>query len=233
MTRTKKPPKSCYACNKRKVSLEHVPPQCFFPKGVYLKSGQDLRKNLITVPSCDEHNIEKSKDDLYLLYTILVFYKNNTVAQNYFSKKVLSALKKAPHLVSLFGPMQPVVVNGELTASYTINKERLDRALESVARALYFHHYQEKWTFPIDVFCPDSLVLNPEQMQSINAESQALGLKLEEGSSKRASFWRESRGVSLSGPARPTTRYFYLENGLLWRSCRIWGGFNRTSPGFL
>ncbi|WKJ89103.1 hypothetical protein QZJ86_13855 [Methylomonas montana] len=48
----------CYFCNAKKTSMEHLPPKCFFPKG--------KRNNLITVPSCDEHNSSKSMNDEYI-----------------------------------------------------------------------------------------------------------------------------------------------------------------------
>lgn len=50
--------KICYRCNNIATSVEHVPAKCFFPK--------EHRKNLITVPSCEQHNNETSKDDEYV-----------------------------------------------------------------------------------------------------------------------------------------------------------------------
>jgi len=48
----------CYFCGKESTGVEHIPPKSFFPKGNRIK--------LITVPSCDEHNQEKSTDDEYI-----------------------------------------------------------------------------------------------------------------------------------------------------------------------
>lgn len=52
----------CYACENEATSVEHTPPKCIFPQ---LKDfpHKNLRRNLITVPSCDRHNSAKSKDD--------------------------------------------------------------------------------------------------------------------------------------------------------------------------
>lgn len=59
----------CYWCGWVATSSEHVPPKCLFPeskdvKGIYDRS---FRNNLITVPSCDKHNMKKSHDDEYLM----------------------------------------------------------------------------------------------------------------------------------------------------------------------
>ncbi|AXH64146.2 MULTISPECIES: hypothetical protein [Providencia] len=43
----------CYYCGNPATTREHVPPKCFFPKG----------SNLITVPSCEIHNNDKSHID--------------------------------------------------------------------------------------------------------------------------------------------------------------------------
>lgn len=53
--------KKCYFCGKTSTSNEHVPPRNLFPKG------QKYRYNLITVPSCDEHNSDKSDLDNRML----------------------------------------------------------------------------------------------------------------------------------------------------------------------
>jgi hypothetical protein len=65
----------CYYCGKEQTSVEHIPPKSFFPK--------NQRKNLLTVPSCDEHNQQKSTDDEYvkaiLLSSILANGNSNLV----------------------------------------------------------------------------------------------------------------------------------------------------------
>ena len=58
---------SCYFCGNVATGVEHVPPKCFFPRG--------KRDNLITVPSCDAHNQEKSKEDEYIRAILLASIK--------------------------------------------------------------------------------------------------------------------------------------------------------------
>jgi hypothetical protein len=52
---------SCYyqLCTRNPDTKEHIPPKSFFPI--------DQRNQLLTVPSCEEHNNEKSSDDTYVL----------------------------------------------------------------------------------------------------------------------------------------------------------------------
>jgi hypothetical protein len=72
---------SCYACDEKKVSTEHVPPLCFFPD-VKDADGRSLyRKNLITVPSCAAHNTSKSDDDLYAAFHLASTIRGNHCAQ--------------------------------------------------------------------------------------------------------------------------------------------------------
>lgn len=54
---------SCYFCGNAITGVEHIPPKSFFPKG--------KREKLITVPSCDIHNQEKSKEDEYIRAILL------------------------------------------------------------------------------------------------------------------------------------------------------------------
>lgn len=52
---------TCYMCDLSATSVEHVPPKCMFPE--FKDAKVDLRRKLITVPSCDDHNAKKSRDD--------------------------------------------------------------------------------------------------------------------------------------------------------------------------
>jgi len=89
MSKTKK---SCYMCNKAGTTKEHVPPKCFFPEKKDIRPEEDYRKNLITAPSCQEHNSGKSDDDSYLLAVIAAHYQNNPLSERHYSKKIKRAL---------------------------------------------------------------------------------------------------------------------------------------------
>src|SRR5689334_3078766 len=93
------PLSTCYMCDSVATSREHAPPRCFFP---ILKQGVDLRKNLITVPSCDNHNSQKSKDDEYLRTVILMSVGNNGAAHTLVNEKLLRAVARRPNTYQLF-----------------------------------------------------------------------------------------------------------------------------------
>lgn len=55
---------TCYMCDAEATTVEHVPPKCIFPESKDLSSTDkllDFRKQLITVPSCDDHNGKNQK----------------------------------------------------------------------------------------------------------------------------------------------------------------------------
>jgi hypothetical protein len=72
-------------CNSESATGEHVPPDCFFPSGHKL--------NLITVPSCSEHNLNKSKDDEYVRSIIAPSIGNNLFGLQMASTKVNRSFK--------------------------------------------------------------------------------------------------------------------------------------------
>lgn len=142
----------CYMCKKTATSREHVPPKCLFPEQKDLPTGIDLRKNLITVPSCDEHNTEKSKDDEYLLYAIVMNIANNGTAFRQFSTKILRAIEKKPGFFNNFSKdNKPVVAVDENGVAFNtlivkIDNRKIMKVLDHISRALYFYHNKHKFT---------------------------------------------------------------------------------------
>jgi hypothetical protein len=63
--------KECYFCGKTANSREHLPPTQVF-KGIKVD-----KKNRITVPSCDEHNTSKSRDDEAIVKSMLLTLERN------------------------------------------------------------------------------------------------------------------------------------------------------------
>lgn len=136
---------SCYYCGRTATSIEHVPPRCIFPerKDAF---GADMRKNLITVPSCDEHNLEKSKDDEFLMACVTPVVGNNgagyiqtqTKLRRAFDRsdgRLLRAIMpgaKEAGVVMLGGTRFPILVGHA-------DMRRLCCILEHVAHGLYFH----------------------------------------------------------------------------------------------
>lgn len=163
-------------CEKEATSTEHVPPKCLFPEVKDLPKGVDLRKQLITVPACDEHNTSKSKDDEYLLYLLVMNIPANDAAKNQFLSKIVRSVKRNPKLINQFlEKQQPVVAADEKTGkahntiALNIDDNRLDSALEHISRALYFHHFGEKWLGEVRTQVDFLLVsLDPINGQKLN-----------------------------------------------------------------
>jgi len=65
--------RECYACTAPASDREHVPAKSFFPSG--------MRGNLLTVPSCREHNGGYSKDVEYVRNMIVCREGLNSVGQ--------------------------------------------------------------------------------------------------------------------------------------------------------
>lgn len=85
--------KRCYFCDEIATTREHVPPLCLFPEAKDIK-GLNFRQNLITVPSCDEHNSKKSNDDEFLMISIAGIVGNNHLGFIHAKTKVDRALRR-------------------------------------------------------------------------------------------------------------------------------------------
>jgi len=135
----------CYYCGRSATSTEHVPPRCVFPEGKDA-FGADLRKNLITVPSCDEHNLEKAKDDEFLMACVAPVVGNNGTGYIQTQTKLRRALEHSNGrlLSGILGNMRKASFALPDGTRFPIlvgqaDVRRLCRALEHVARGLYFH----------------------------------------------------------------------------------------------
>jgi hypothetical protein len=141
----------CYFCGDKATSKEHVPPKSFFPEE------SKCRLNLITVPSCDKHNNEKSETDEYILQFFAGASKlpseNRDVLLNYVYQKaaksmIMGSTKK--NLSTVYDVLrknhpEPQTVfqisstNGYISTysvSVKVNQERVLSFLESVARGI-------------------------------------------------------------------------------------------------
>src|SRR6266850_2946355 len=102
----------CYCCEQLGTTDEHVPPKCLFPERKDLPAGIDLRRNLITVPSCPTHNLEKSGDDEYLMYVLTMNLPAEKIAEYHFSTKVLRGINRRPLLINrILAKTSPVTIH--------------------------------------------------------------------------------------------------------------------------
>ena len=158
-------------CGKIATSREHAPPRCLFPEAKDTSDGSNYRRNLITVPACEEHNAAKSHDDEYLLFALAGSYTSSTIGLNQFLSKVRRAFKRQPIKASDFiersipvqlrRPDQNCWENG---LQVHINVQRVDRVLDSCARALYFHETGQKFRGPAQVLTQFTMY-EPEEIQ--------------------------------------------------------------------
>jgi len=142
---------TCYMCDSVATSSEHAPPKCFFPS--LNASGKDLRRNLITVPSCDIHNSEKSKDDEYLRAIILLASgASSEVAKAHFYDKLLRAVRRKPHAHATF--IRPIGLRLDIGEMLEIDLERFNRCMQALGCALHYHKFQAPLGLPLHVISP-------------------------------------------------------------------------------
>ncbi|MGH7532195.1 MAG: hypothetical protein ACREL4_02785, partial [Gemmatimonadales bacterium] len=117
-------------CDLPAVTREHAPPLCFFPEQKDLPGAGDLRRNLITVPSCDGHNSALAKDDEYAMVVVASHIGNNGIATSHFGTKVHRALTRSPVFTSIvFATTQPVMINGLRTVAFEVDSPRFERVM--------------------------------------------------------------------------------------------------------
>ena len=144
---------TCYMCELPETSREHAPPSCFFPeqKGY----GKDLRRGLITVPSCDAHNSVKSKDDEFMRSVIIMTSAPKSLAGRFqFFGKFLRAMRRRPHVFQSFFKDRGTAARGTGRV-IQIDRPRFDRCVDNLARALFFHTYQRQWPHRIASISPN------------------------------------------------------------------------------
>lgn len=161
---------TCYFCESVATSREHVPPACLFPEKKDLDDGVDYRKNLITVPSCDEHNSQKSKDDEYLQLILVHGYFNNKAGQGHFLSKVVRAMERRPSLLTaLYADADPVTVDGKRTVAVNIDRERFNLALERICQGLCVKSIDERWPKEIEIHTPVLLMMDESDTDKVNS----------------------------------------------------------------
>ena len=131
----------CYMCDQAAVGDEHVPPRCLFPKPKDVPIGVNLRKDLITVPSCADHNSEKSREDQYFL-NVITGCEINEVGREHYRRQIRRQNKRNPSILSRFAD-SAVEIDNRL--GHKVEIDRLDSFVEHLACALYFAHFGNQW----------------------------------------------------------------------------------------
>jgi len=139
----------CYRCGGKAISREHIPPLCLFPEQKD-QPDTNFRKNLITVPSCDEHNAKKSKDDEFLLLTLPSIVGNNAVGYIHTKTKLLRAYQRLPKeffekAIARNAKDYFFKVDERATLFFSVanpDYKRFVRCFENIAAGLYFHEFK-------------------------------------------------------------------------------------------
>ena len=165
-------PETCYACAAVATTVEHCPPQSFFPEG--------HRKNLITVPSCSNHNNANSKDVEYTRNWITTSWGVNSAGQDLFEQKTKKSFDRSPRLLTqTFGTMRTVKFEREITGAAKCDVPRCRVVFEACVRALHYHNTREKhekWGIVMQGLAFDPTVpgLNMQPLMNLVGTLQAL-----------------------------------------------------------
>lgn len=135
-------------CEEIASSQEHVPPRNLFPKSCDV-NGVDYRKDLITVPSCQLHNSDKSHDDEFLMISLAGIIGNNSVGYIHRFGKVDRAIRRrAGSLLNAIFKKRQHIQQIEIEENKFIeiiwgtpDVERLHKCFDHIARGLFFHNF--------------------------------------------------------------------------------------------
>src|SRR5690606_23103004 len=193
---------TCYMCSSAKTSKEHVPPKCLFPEQSD-SNGKDYRKELITVPSCDEHNSAKSKEDEYFLLCLSMNVFGSEASQTHQTTKLLRILNRKPHLlVSMFPSLQSGDSIEQAVPVYNIDGKRFNKQLQHIGYGVYFHKYGTHWNkeiivVPISGIISNDVLLN-RQYQFTAEQVIPLFSKIErQGNNQEVFFYQFAEGGSV------------------------------------
>jgi len=174
----------CYMCERPSTSKEHVPPRCIFPESK--DAGGQYRTNLITVPSCDEHNSAKSADDEFLMVSLAGIIGNNSIGYRHKFTKVNRAIHRSSftllkqamanqkwHVVEIAPNKFLDVIWG------TPDQARLNRCFDRIARGLFHHCFRRRFrgtTKSVLAYLQPDLP-NPAEFQRFVRDKVAMELK--------------------------------------------------------
>jgi hypothetical protein len=128
--------KTCYRCDVEGTTREHFPPKAFFPRG----EGLQLR----TVPSCTEHNNEKSRDDMYVITQIcLNAASGENLAKAIFMRSVIGTLKRSPAFRAAINEDAEWMDGG--ARRYKVDLGRFDSFFDSLCCAIFFERYGKRF----------------------------------------------------------------------------------------
>jgi hypothetical protein len=138
-------------CEKPSCSREHVPPRNLFPESKDI-GGENYRVNLITVPSCEIHNMTKSLDDEFLMVSLAGIIGSNSIGYRHRFGKVDRTIRRSSSrlLEKVVRKKKTFVIETSRNEFIEViwgtpDVERLNKCFEHIARGLYFHHFKTRF----------------------------------------------------------------------------------------
>jgi RNase P protein component len=146
-------------CTNIATTQEHVPPKCLFPEKKDIGENK-YRFDLITVPSCEEHNNnKKSDDDEFLMVSIAGILGNNSIGYIHSQTKVKRALRRNAYklLKKVFLKSKNLkleVKNNQFVDVIigTPDVLRLKKSFEHIAYGIYYHHFNKYFDGTVRTF---------------------------------------------------------------------------------
>ncbi|MBN4062020.1 hypothetical protein JYU20_02360 [Bacteroidales bacterium AH-315-I05] len=170
--------RECYYCGEPAKTDEHVPPRCIFPEQKDT-DGKDYRKQLIKVPSCERHNLEKSKDDEFLMACLTPIVGNNTIGFNQTHTKLKRALARREKLLSaaIKEPMDLIIKSEHgIEFPVLIGKADIPRfcsAIEAIARGIYYEEFKKRFKGKCSVM-PQFIKFESDDLKKIQLLSKKM-----------------------------------------------------------
>jgi hypothetical protein len=99
----------------------------------------------MTVPSCEEHNNDYSKDVEYARNAITTLLGVNTTGLKLFESKTRKSLDRSPGLLfQTFSTMKPVMYGEHVTGAYHLDIDRLDTVFGACVSAIHYRDTRRK-----------------------------------------------------------------------------------------
>ena len=121
-------------------------------------NGQWHRQNLITVPSCDRHNLLKSKDDEFLMVSTAGIIGNNSIGYQHKFGKVDRAIRRSSNrlLEKVFLKKQHYIIKTNGNQFFEIiwgtpDYDRLISCYEHISYGIFYHHFRRRFVGEVKI----------------------------------------------------------------------------------
>ena len=134
----------CTLCGKRrKLTDDHIPPRCLFPKG--------SRQNLITVKACNRCNMRTSSDDEYLRLILASNKDSAACAQVQALLPTITRSLTRPEARRFANAFLSTIQNVDIVTrggvylytakGFSVDQPRLERIITKMVRGLFFKEF--------------------------------------------------------------------------------------------